>query len=368
MKDTLSIAVNINGQICPVFFFGWRRQLESTAGKARKVVVISNPTVFALHGKTFLNEVLPPEWTTIPLMIGDGERFKNERTIAALYDHLLDLSIDRGDLIIAFGGGVVGDIAGFAAATFKRGIDFIQAPTTLLAMVDAAIGAKVGINHRLGKNLIGTFHQPQAVVVNPMWLSTLPQREMIAGIAELIKVGFLVSKPFLQAVLSMSPQYSVGDKGKWKALIEGAVLFKSEIVAHDPFDHGIRKVLNFGHTFAHAVETAEGYCRYHHGEAVLAGIAAALHLSRTMGHLSASRWDECVRYLREPIAGLRPLTKPTTVYLAPMRFDKKNTGGTPTFVLLEAVGRPVLCSAPSTREIRKAVEFMKHFVNNGGRM
>lgn len=366
MKDTLSIAVNIDGHLCPVVFSGWRRRLETLAGKARRAVVVSNPAIFALHGKSFLNGLVPKKWTAVPVMIGDGERFKNDRTVAALYDHLLDMSIDRDDLIIAFGGGVVGDTAGFAAATYKRGIDFIQIPTTLLAMIDASIGAKVGIDHRWGKNLIGTFYQPQAVLINPTWLGTLPRREMAAGMAELIKVGFLVSKTFLQAVLGMPPQYSLASRQKWEALIEGAVFFKSEIVSHDPFDRGIRMVLNFGHTFAHAIETAEGYRRYRHGEAVLAGMAAALYLSRTMGHLSAKRLDEYLEYLSGPTAGLRPLTKPTTAYLSPMRFDKKIAGGAPTFVLLEAIGRPVLCSAASIQDVRQAVVFMKHFVNNGG--
>ena len=334
----------------------------------RKAVVISNPTVFALHGSTLLHDILPKGWIAIPLMIGDGERFKNSRTVAALYEHLLDLSVNRGDVIIAFGGGVVGDTAGYTAATFKRGIDFIQVPTTLLAMVDAAIGAKVGIDHRSGKNLIGTFHQPRAIVINPAWLGTLPQREIAAGTAELIKIGFLVSKTFLEAVLSMPLQYDNRDRRKWKALMEAAILFKSEIVAHDPFDHRLRKVLNFGHTFAHAVETAEGYRRYHHGEAVLAGMAAALYLSHAIGHLKKKRLVEYLQFLSGPIAGLRPLSQPITAYLAPIQLDKKNTGDRPTFVLLESIGRPVLCSAPSERDIGKAITCMKDFVNTGGKI
>ncbi|MDD4052483.1 MAG: hypothetical protein PHR28_11385, partial [candidate division Zixibacteria bacterium] len=189
-----------------------------------------------------------------------------------------------------------------------------------------------------------------------------------AGTAELIKVGFLVSETFLGAVLSMPPQYDDRGRGKWKALMEGAILFKSEIVAHDPFDRQLRRVLNFGHTFAHAVETAEGYRRYHHGEAVLAGMAAALFLSHAMGHLSKKRLVEYLQYINGPVTGLKPLSKPTTAYLAPMKFDKKNSGDYPTFVLLEAIGRPLLCSAPSERDIRDAIIRMKDFVNTGGKI
>jgi 3-dehydroquinate synthase len=368
INNSLSITVNVDGRLCPVFFSQWRRRLQTLSGKTRRAVVISNPTVFALHGKTLLGEILPPRWTVIPLMIGDGERFKSERTVAAVYDHLCDLSVDRDDLIVAFGGGVVGDTAGFAAATFKRGIDFIQVPTTLLAMVDSAVGAKVGIDHRHGKNLIGTFHQPQAIVINPTWLATLPRREMAGGRAELIKTGFLVSRNFLQAVLSMPTQYDERDRRKWKALMEGAILFKAEIVARDPFDRRLRKVLNFGHTFAHAIETAEGYRRYRHGEAVLAGMAAALYLSRAVGHLSEKRLVEYLQYLRGPIAGLPPLSQPTAAYLTPMRFDKKNSGEGLTFVLLEAIGCPVLCSRSTERDIRNALARMKAFVASGGRI
>jgi 3-dehydroquinate synthase len=368
MKDELSITVDIDGYSCPVIFSGWRRGLEAAAGKKQRAVIVSNPTVFALHGQSLVRRIMPKTWIVIPLMIGDGERFKNARTVAAIHDHLLDVSLNRSDLVVAFGGGVVGDTAGFAAATFKRGVGLVQVPTTLVAMVDAAVGAKVGINHPRGKNLIGTFYQPKGIVINPDWLGTLPEREMNAGVAELVKTGFLVSKNFLQAALSMPVTYRPADRGKWIVLIEGAVLFKSQIVAHDPYDHGIRRILNFGHTFAHAIEQAEGYRRHLHGEAVLAGMVGALYLSFVAGHLSRKRRDEYLQYLIEPITHLAPLQRPTRAYVAPMQYDKKTAGTVPTFVLLRAIGRPVVAPAPSMADIRKAVEFMKRFVNSGGRI
>ncbi|NMC43722.1 MAG: 3-dehydroquinate synthase, partial [candidate division Zixibacteria bacterium] len=199
MKDESSITVDFDGHSCPVAFSGWRRCLTTAAGKGQRAVVISNPGVFALHGRSLIHDILPKDWQIVPLMMGDGERFKTARSVAAIQDQLLALDFHRNHLIIAFGGGVVGDTAGFAAATYQRGIGFIQVPTTLVAMVDAAIGAKVGINHPRGKNLIGTFYQPKGIIINPDWLGTLPEREMNDGVAELAKIGFLVSKTYLQA-------------------------------------------------------------------------------------------------------------------------------------------------------------------------
>lgn len=368
MKNGLSIIVDVDGRTCPVIFSGWRRRLETVVAKKSRGVLVSNPAVFALHGRSLIRDILPKGWTVVPLMMGDGERYKNSRTVAAIHEHLLDLSINRDDLVIAFGGGVVGDTAGFAAATYKRGIGFLQIPTTLLAMMDAAIGAKVGINHPRGKNLIGTFYQPLGIAINPDWLGTLPEREMNAGIAELLKTGFLVSEAFLQAASSMPPRYDLAERRKWIALIEGAVLFKSHIVQRDPYDRGLRRVLNFGHTFAHAIEAAEGYRRYRHGEAVAAGMVAAIHLSFLAGHLSRKRHDAYLEYLLGPVARLAPLRKPTGAYMAPMRYDKKNAGPAPTFVLLKAVGRSIVSPAPAAADIRRAVEFMKRFVNSRGRL
>lgn len=368
MKDERSITVDFDGHSCPVAFSGWRRCLTTAAGKGQRAAVIANPGVFALHGRWLVRNILPKDWEIIPLMMGDGERFKNARTVAAIHDQLLDLDFQRNNLIIAFGGGVVGDTAGFAAATYKRGSGFIQVPTTLVAMVDSAIGAKVGINHPRGKNLIGTFYQPKGIIINSDWLGTLPEREMNDGVAELAKIGFLVSKTYLQAALSMPLTYTPAERRKWTALIEGAVLLKAGIVARDPYDHGLRRILNFGHTFAHAIERAEGYRRYHHGEAVLAGMAGALHLSHLAGCLSKKRRDEYLNYLVAPVSRLPVLNRPADAYLSVMRYDKKNRGSGPVFVLLAAIGRPVVSSAPPVADIRRAIEFMRRFVNSGGRI
>jgi 3-dehydroquinate synthetase len=186
MAGPNDIIVHAGAHTYPVIFRGHRQRLSRLTHGCEKIVIVSNPTVFALHGKGFLQNLFRRDRKVVSVMIGDGERYKSQRTINALYDQWFDIGISRYDCIIAFGGGVVGDTAGYAAATFKRGVPFIQIPTTLLAMVDASIGGKVGINHRMGKNQVGAFYQPEAVIIEPSWLATLERRELIDGLAEIL--------------------------------------------------------------------------------------------------------------------------------------------------------------------------------------
>lgn len=368
MSSKQSITIRAGCEIYPAVFSDFRRHMANCLDVAGKVVLLSNATVFALHGKAFEKNILSSRRAVIPLMIGDGERYKTQRTVNLIYDHLFDIGLDRRDAIIAFGGGVVGDTAGYVAATFKRGVNLIQVPTTLLAMVDSSIGGKTAINHRMGKNLIGSFYQPKAVIVNPDWLATLGQREMVEGLAEIIKVGFLSSEKLLKSSVTAALRYTPDSKGKLISIIRAAIKFKAGIVARDVFDHGARAVLNFGHTFGHAIEKAEGYRRYRHGEAVMAGMAGALFLSHLTGGLSKTKLRECLRYLEPFLSHLRPLKKDSLDYVSPMSVDKKNIKGRRVFVLLDKIGSPSVRVVGSNSKIIESVELMKSFINSRGEM
>jgi 3-dehydroquinate synthetase len=214
MNKKSPISVRTGSSSYPVIFGDFRRTLKRYLGEADKIVVISNATVYALHGDRFVREFLPGNKKIIPLMIGDGEKYKSQATVNLIYEHLFDIGLERRDAVAALGGGVVGDVAGFAAATYKRGVSLIQAPTTLLSMVDSSIGGKTGVNHRQGKNLIGTFYQPRMTLINPIWLATLGSREMIDGLAEIIKTGFISSKKLLMEAAAMEPVYVSGDRDR----------------------------------------------------------------------------------------------------------------------------------------------------------
>jgi 3-dehydroquinate synthase len=295
-------------------------------------------------------------------MMGDGERYKNQRTVAKLYERLFDIGVGRRDTIMALGGGVVGDTAGFTAATFKRGVQFVQVPTTLLAMVDASVGGKVGINHTRGKNQVGVFYHPAMVVIRPQYLATLGRREIMEGLAEILKVGFLSSQRMVALATGIEPAYSSATKDNFEWLIRRSVTFKARIVKRDERERDIRAILNFGHTFGHAIETAEGYRRYRHGEAVLAGMIGALHLSHAVGILGTKLMDRYLAAIEPHATHLRPLKRDINDYFSPIAVDKKNRDRTPVFVLLERIGRPIVRAVESRQKIVDAIAFMKRFI------
>jgi 3-dehydroquinate synthase len=368
MSDGGQILVRAGDAQYPVIFGDYRRRLAKYINPRKRVVIISNPTVYALHGPALVSNIIPGGCEIIPLIIGDGERYKNLRTVRLIYDHVLDIGVERGDVIVAFGGGVVMDTGGFAAATFKRGIGLIHIPTTLLAMVDAAIGGKVAVNHAQGKNLIGAFYQPLAVAIRPEWLATLGQREMTEGLAEMIKAGLLSSHTTLEQILECGHIDPISDYGRFEPAIKRAIQFKAEIVAKDTLDVARRQILNFGHTFAHAIEQVEGYRRYRHGEAVMAGMAGALYLSYATGHMSKRSMIQLTGYLK-PFMNLLPrLDKSANDYLIPMSVDKKRKQRRAVFVLLKRIGRPVFSVIDSRAVIIESIEYMQDFVNNRGEM
>jgi 3-dehydroquinate synthase len=277
--------------------------LAARPGLGSAPIVISNSRVLRLHGPALLKS-LRKTFGRIPVIsIGDGERFKNHTTLLKIYRGMLREQANRRSWILAFGGGVIGDIAGFAAATFMRGIPFVMVPTTLLAQVDSSIGGKVGINIREGKNLIGAFHQPSAVLSDTDTLKTLPARELAAGLYEVIKCGAIRSEPLLRYLEQRLPEILRCQDAAMEHIVIEAARIKAAVVASDERESGLRMILNYGHTVGHAFEAAADYRRFKHGEAVAWGMIAALEFGREFGLLP----DEKAQWLRRLIEKVGPL-------------------------------------------------------------
>lgn len=309
------------------------------AGK--QVAIVTNETVAPLYLER-LTQTLAG-YKVQPIVLPDGESFKNWETLQLIFDSLLTARHDRRTTIIALGGGVIGDMAGFAAACYQRGVDFIQVPTTLLSQVDSSVGGKTGINHPLGKNMVGAFYQPKAVLIDTATLRTLPPRELSAGLAEVIKYGLICDAPFLdwlethmEALLALEPTALT-------EAIERSCAAKARVVGADERESGIRATLNLGHTFGHAIETHMGYGVWLHGEAVAAGTVMALEMSRRLGWIDATERDRSMRLLRA--AGL-PIVPPQEMtpahFLEHMAVDKKVIDGQLRLVLLSRLGEAVV--------------------------
>ena len=276
-----------------------------------------------------------------------GEANKGWASLGVLFDALLGARFDRESLIVAVGGGVVGDLAGFAAAVYQRGIDFVQVPTTLLAQVDSSVGGKTGINHPMGKNMIGAFHQPRLVVVDVDTLRTLPARELSAGLAEVIKHGAVADAEYFDSVARDLPSLRALDAEALAAAVARSCEIKASVVERDEREGGLRAILNFGHTFGHAIEAGLGYGQWLHGEAVGAGMVMAADLSCRLGLLdgsAAARLREVVAAAGLPVRGPAWSTRR---YLELMSIDKKAQRGTPRFVLLERIGSAQIRKAPN---------------------
>jgi 3-dehydroquinate synthase len=281
---------------------------------------------------------------SVPIVLPDGEEYKNWQTLNLIYDALLAHRCERSTSIVALGGGVVGDLAGFAAATYLRGVPFFQVPTTLLAQVDSSVGGKTGINHPLGKNMIGAFYQPRAVIADTATLDTLPDRELRAGIAEIIKYGLIRDPGFLEWLEENIAGLLARDAGILVEAIRRSCINKAEVVEADERESGMRALLNLGHTFGHAIENAMGYGVLLHGEAVAIGTILAAELSQRM-HLINSGDVTRIRelYIRVGLPSVAP-NLGTEEYLRLMGLDKKVEGGKMRFVLLEGIGRAVVRS------------------------
>ncbi len=309
--------------------------------KSKQVVIVTNTTIAPLYLNDVLNSLsgLQVEVVELP----DGEQYKNIEHIEKIFDCLLEKKFSRNATLIALGGGVVGDMGGFAAACYQRGIPFIQIPTTVLAQVDSSVGGKTGVNHPLGKNMIGAFYQPQCVIADMDVLSTLDDKQLVAGIAEVIKYGLIRDLAFFEWLEDNMTLLLQRDKQALAYIIERSCINKAEIVAEDEFETGIRAILNLGHTFGHAIETGMGYGQYLHGEAVAIGMGYAADLSQRMGWLTGEDVERIVALLKS--AGL-PVEPPADMtveqFVDLMAVDKKNLDGNIRLILLKSIGKATL--------------------------
>ncbi len=324
--------------------------------KSKRVAVVTNDVVGPLYLADFVAGLRKQGISVTQIVLPDGEAHKDWPTLNLIFDGLLGEHCDRSTTLIALGGGVVGDMVGFAAATYQRGVPFIQVPTTLLSQVDSSVGGKTAINHPLGKNMIGAFYQPKLVLADTSVLNTLPDRELRAGMAEIIKYGLIRDLPFLEWIESNLERLMARDPAALAEAVERSCRNKAEVVAADETEQGERATLNLGHTFGHAIETGLGYGAWLHGEAVAAGAVMAADLSRRLGWLS----DADVARVREihlraglPVKGA-PLGADR--YLELMAHDKKVSDGTLRLVLLKQIGRAVITSEATNSDIRASID------------
>lgn len=304
----------------------------------KQVAIVTNTTVAPLYLDVLSAGLRDNGVAVVPVILPDGESYKNGETLNHIYDMLLDNRCERKTTLIALGGGVIGDLTGFAAATFMRGVPFIQVPTTLLAQVDSSVGGKTGINHPHGKNMIGAFYQPKLVLADTATLNSLPDRELSAGVAEIIKYGLIRDTAFFQWLEDHMAALLARDPDVLATAIVRSCRNKAEVVVEDELESGCRVLLNLGHTFGHAIEAGMGYGNWLHGEAVAAGTVLAADLSRRMGVLSDS---DVARIRRLYHAARLPVAAPdlgAATYHRLMAIDKKVEEGKVRFVLLKAIG------------------------------
>ncbi|UUD62690.1 3-dehydroquinate synthase [Pseudomonas seleniipraecipitans] len=309
----------------------------------QQVAIVTNETIAPLYLAEL--QATLADYRVTSIVLPDGEAFKNWQTLQTIFDGLLGARHDRRTTVIALGGGVIGDMAGFAAACYQRGVNFIQIPTTLLSQVDSSVGGKTGINHPLGKNMVGAFYQPQAVLIDTRSLETLPQRELSAGLAEVIKYGLICDEPFLGWLEEHVAALRGLDQAALTEAIERSCAAKARVVGADERETGVRATLNLGHTFGHAIETHMGYGVWLHGEAVAAGTAMALEMSHRLGWITADERDRGVRlFLAAGLPVVPPQEMTPADFLEHMAVDKKVLDGQLRLVLLRSLGEAVVTS------------------------
>jgi 3-dehydroquinate synthase len=359
--STTSTATNYGIQISPGALgltAQWAR--HCLRRRAKKIVVVSNRKVFGLYGALVMNSLAEAGFDATTFFMGDGERYKTVRTAESALRAFSHAGLSRTDAVVALGGGVVGDLAGFAAAIYLRGISFLQVPTTLLAMVDSSVGGKTGVNSEFGKNLVGAFHQPSGVLIDPAVLSTLPPRELTAGFCEMIKQGAVGGRALLKKTADFLSLYNMSsfrmhrDDKEFRSLIAGLIAehvrFKAGIVRGDERESAgktgprSRKILNFGHTLAHALEKVTNYRYLRHGEAVGYGVLFAAEVSKSL----ALCGEKDVKLLYDVVHSVGPLPPLAGIGVKELfrafSFDKKNISGSLQMVLLRGIGRPVIVS------------------------
>jgi 3-dehydroquinate synthase len=315
------------------------------------VFIVSNTTVAPLYAKTLINTLSQLGKTVRLLELPDGESFKDWQHLQLIFDELLAHSADRQSMIIALGGGVVGDMAGFGAASFMRGIRFIQVPTSLLAQVDSSVGGKTGINHPLGKNMIGAFHQPVAVIADLNTLRTLPPRELSAGLAEVIKHGAIADADFLDWIEANTSALLACDTDAMAHAVLRSCEIKSAVVSADEREGGIRATLNFGHTFGHAIESGLGYGEWLHGEAVGCGMVMAADLSVRLGHIGQADAQRLKRIIASMHLPISPPKLGSQRFMELMQVDKKTEAGQIRYITLGSIGAARIQQVPDATVI-----------------
>jgi 3-dehydroquinate synthase len=325
-------------------------------GVAGRRFIVSSPNIWALHGQAIGGAGAS---RTEPILLKDGERFKHLRSVSLIYDALIRAGADRGSTLIAVGGGVIGDTAGFAAATFLRGITLVHVPTTLLAQVDSSIGGKVGVNHPLGKNLIGAFHQPRLVVIDPGVLATLPRREFRSGLYEVVKYGIIANRGLFDRLASQTRRVLAGDMDVLLPSIVESCAIKADVVSKDERESGLRRILNFGHTVGHALEAVTKYRRFRHGEAIGYGMIAAANLSAARGLLTADERSAIESLIRTigPLPSIGDLS--IAAILDAVGRDKKVVNGRLHFVLASGIGSTSTVTDVTEDEIRTVLKELR---------
>jgi 3-dehydroquinate synthase len=326
----------------------------------KRAAIISNTTVAPLYLEKLRHTLQAIGVSSVDVMLPDGEEYKNSETLNLIYDALLKNRCERSTPLIALGGGVIGDMTGYAAATYLRGVPFIQIPTTLLAQVDSSVGGKTGINHPLGKNMIGAFYQPQLVLADTDTLNTLPDNQLSAGLAEVIKYGLIRDLPFLEWLEQNIDKLLARDASALQYAIARSCRNKAEVVAADERESGERALLNLGHTFGHAIESGMGYGNWLHGEGVAAGTVMAADLSQRLGWIST---QDVARIRKLFERAKLPVVAPDLgeeKYLELMGLDKKVEGGKMRFVLLKQVGHAMVYGEVPAAMLRQTLETCVH--------
>lgn len=323
---------------------------------SKKALIVTNTTVEKLYGTTVVESLQKAGIDTALVAISDGETYKTLETASQVYDAALNFNLDRKSLIVALGGGVVGDLAGFVAATYMRGIPFVQVPTTLLAQVDSSVGGKVAVNHPRGKNIIGSFYQPKLVFADIATLQTLPQRELKTGLAEVIKYGVIWDADFFSYLENQIEQALQLDTQTMTEIVKNSCTIKAQVVAVDEREMGLRAILNYGHTFGHAIETLTNYQKYRHGEAVGIGMVWAANLAAVVGLLPSEACQRIVSLVEQ--YGLptqeRGLTAETV--LQAMYHDKKANAGQINYVLPTTIGTVELVDNLGEEQVKQFLE------------
>ncbi|MDC1513824.1 3-dehydroquinate synthase [Porticoccaceae bacterium] len=338
-SKSTQVQVSLGDRSYPIFIGSdeIRRADIASYISGKKVLIVTNETIAPLYLESLKRQLTDKQVDSV--ILADGEQYKNLGTLNLIFDQLIGNHHDRKTTLIALGGGVVGDMTGFAAACYQRGVPFIQIPTTLLAQVDSSVGGKTAVNHAMGKNMIGAFYQPQAVIIDTDTLSTLPDREFYAGLAEVIKYGLIADADFFRWLESNVDLLLQRDKQALAYAIELSCVCKARIVAEDETEQGIRAILNLGHTFGHAIETFQNYKQWIHGEAVAAGIVMAAQLSVISGDLSEAdlqRTKALLQHCSLPVAPPADMTAEDFTQL--MLRDKKVLDGQLRLVLLKCLG------------------------------